>query len=76
MKYPAVLPFAEILPQLHEFDTIIDVRSPAEFALGRIDGSLALPGNARLSTMPRKAVSICLDKGTGEERSMANMAKV
>ncbi|OBV38724.1 tRNA 2-selenouridine(34) synthase MnmH [Janthinobacterium psychrotolerans] len=43
MKYPAVLPFAEILPQLPAFDAIIDVRSPSEFAEDHLPGAINLP---------------------------------
>ena len=43
MKYPAVLPFAEILPQLTQFDAIIDVRSPSEFAEDHLPGAINLP---------------------------------
>ncbi|MEW6020504.1 MAG: tRNA 2-selenouridine(34) synthase MnmH [Pseudomonadota bacterium] len=43
MKYPAVLPFADILPELDSFDTIIDVRSEGEFALDHIPGAINCP---------------------------------
>jgi len=43
MKYPAVLPFAEILPELDSFDTIIDVRSEGEFALDHLPGAINCP---------------------------------
>lgn len=43
MKYPALLPFAEILPQLDRFDSIIDVRSPSEFAEDHIPGAINCP---------------------------------
>lgn len=43
MKYPAVLSFSEILPRLQQFDTIIDVRSPAEFAEDHIPGAINCP---------------------------------
>ncbi|MDB5763740.1 MAG: rhodanese-like protein [Herminiimonas sp.] len=43
MKYPALLPFAEILPQLHLFDAIIDVRSQSEFAEDHIPGAINCP---------------------------------
>lgn len=43
MKYPALLPFAEILPALDQFDAIIDVRSPAEFAEDHIPGAINCP---------------------------------
>ncbi len=43
MKYPAVLPFADILPELDSFDTIIDVRSEGEFALDHLPGAINCP---------------------------------
>jgi tRNA 2-selenouridine synthase len=43
MKYPAVLSFAAILPQLDAFDTIIDARSESEFALDHIPGAINCP---------------------------------
>lgn len=43
MKYPAVLSFSEILPQLAQFDAIIDVRSPAEFAEDHLPGAINCP---------------------------------
>jgi tRNA 2-selenouridine synthase len=43
MKYPAVLSFADILPDLDTFDTIIDARSESEFALDRIPGAINAP---------------------------------
>ena len=43
MKYPAVLSFADILPELDTFDAIIDVRSESEFALDRIPGAINAP---------------------------------
>jgi len=43
MKYPALLPFSDIVDQLEEFDQIIDVRSPAEFALDHIPGAINCP---------------------------------
>jgi tRNA 2-selenouridine synthase len=43
MKYPALLPFSDILPQLEQFDAIIDVRSPAEFAEDHIPGAINCP---------------------------------
>ena len=44
MKYPAVLGFADILPELDQFDTIIDARSESEYALDRIPGAISCPG--------------------------------
>ena len=43
MKYPALLPFTEILPQLGEFDAIIDVRSQSEFTEDHIPGAINCP---------------------------------
>lgn len=43
MKYPAVLSFADILPDLDRFDTIIDVRSEGEFALDHLPGAINCP---------------------------------
>jgi tRNA 2-selenouridine synthase len=43
MKYPALLSFAEILPQLDQFEAIIDVRSPSEFAEDHIPGAINCP---------------------------------
>jgi tRNA 2-selenouridine synthase len=43
MKYPALLNFRDILPQLEQFDTIIDARSESEFALDHIPGAINCP---------------------------------
>jgi tRNA 2-selenouridine synthase len=43
MKYPAVLSINDVLPQLDEFDTIIDARSESEFALDHIPGAINCP---------------------------------
>lgn len=43
MKYPAVLSFADILPDLDGFDTIIDARSEGEFALDHLPGAINCP---------------------------------
>jgi tRNA 2-selenouridine synthase len=43
MKYPAVLSTNDVLPQLDEFDTIIDARSESEFALDHIPGAINCP---------------------------------
>ena len=43
MKYPAVLGFADILPELDQFDTIIDARSESEYALDHIPGAVNCP---------------------------------
>lgn len=56
MKYPALLSFESILPQLDQFDAIIDVRSPSEFAEDHIPGAINCPvldneERARVGTM-------------------------
>ena len=43
MKYPALLPFTEILPELDRFDAIIDVRSESEFQEDHIPGAINCP---------------------------------
>jgi tRNA 2-selenouridine synthase len=43
MKYPAVLSFADILPELEQFGAIIDARSESEFALDHIPGAINCP---------------------------------
>lgn len=43
MKYPELLDFPEVFQQRSEFDTIIDVRSPAEFAEDHIAGAINCP---------------------------------
>ena len=43
MKFPAVLGFADILPERDAFDTIIDARSESEYALDRIPGAINAP---------------------------------
>jgi tRNA 2-selenouridine synthase len=43
MKYPALLSFESLLPQLEQFDAIIDVRSPSEFAEDHIPGAINCP---------------------------------
>jgi tRNA 2-selenouridine synthase len=43
MKYPAVLSFEDILPELEQFDAIIDARSESEFALDHIPGAINCP---------------------------------
>jgi len=43
MKYPTLLAFSELVHQLDHFDQIIDVRSPAEFALDHIPGAINCP---------------------------------
>jgi tRNA 2-selenouridine synthase len=43
MKYPALVNFMHVLPQLDDFDCIIDVRSESEFALDHIPGAINCP---------------------------------
>jgi tRNA 2-selenouridine synthase len=43
MKYPAILPFGDVLSELECFDAIIDVRSPAEFAEDHLPGAINCP---------------------------------
>ncbi|MBC7455219.1 MAG: tRNA 2-selenouridine(34) synthase MnmH [Massilia sp.] len=43
MKYPALVNFMHILPQLDQFDCIIDARSESEFALDHIPGAINCP---------------------------------
>ncbi|HJV02676.1 MAG TPA: tRNA 2-selenouridine(34) synthase MnmH, partial [Burkholderiaceae bacterium] len=43
MKYPELLRFEDVLPRLDQFDTIIDVRSPSEFALDHLPGAINCP---------------------------------
>ena len=43
MKYPALLSCAEALARLQSFDTIIDVRTPAEFEEDHLPGAINCP---------------------------------
>ncbi len=43
MKFPALLPADAVLAQFDEFDSIIDVRSPSEFALDHLPGAINCP---------------------------------
>ena len=43
MKYPEIISFDDALQQLDRFDAIIDVRSPAEFALDHLPGAINAP---------------------------------
>jgi tRNA 2-selenouridine synthase len=43
MKFPALLPISTVLPELGSYDTIIDVRSPSEFAEDHIPGAINCP---------------------------------
>lgn len=56
MKYPALLTWHELLPELQSFDAIIDARSPSEFAEDHIPGAVNCPvlndeERARIGTM-------------------------
>jgi tRNA 2-selenouridine synthase len=60
MKYPALLPFAELAPVLDDFDAIIDVRSESEFAEDHIPGAINCPvlddeERARVGTLYKQA---------------------
>jgi tRNA 2-selenouridine synthase len=43
MKYPALVNFMHVLPQLDQFDCIIDARSESEYALDHIPGAINCP---------------------------------
>lgn len=43
VKYPTLLSFDALLPQLDDFDAIIDVRSPGEFAEDHLPGAINCP---------------------------------
>ncbi|HTD07161.1 tRNA 2-selenouridine(34) synthase MnmH [Undibacterium sp.] len=43
MKYPEILGFSDLLPRLAHFDSIIDVRSPSEYAEDHIPGAINCP---------------------------------
>ena len=43
MRYPAQLPAADVLSCLHDYDSIIDVRSESEFALDHVPGAINCP---------------------------------
>ena len=43
MRYPALLNFMHVLPQLEQYDCIIDARSESEFALDHIPGAINCP---------------------------------
>ena len=43
VKYPALLAFSDVLPILDQFDAIIDVRSPTEFAEDHLPGAINCP---------------------------------
>lgn len=43
MKYPELLKFEDIVERLDEFDTIIDARSPSEYALDHLPNAINCP---------------------------------
>ena len=43
VKYPALLSFDDVLPQLAAFNAVIDVRSPGEFAEDHLPGAINCP---------------------------------
>jgi tRNA 2-selenouridine synthase len=43
MKYPALLNFMHVLPELDTYDCIIDARSESEFALDHLPGAINCP---------------------------------
>ncbi len=43
MKYPEVLKLEQVLPQLDQFDAIIDARSPCEYAIDHLPGAINAP---------------------------------
>jgi tRNA 2-selenouridine synthase len=43
MKDPIALPIDAVVPRLAEFDTVVDARSPAEFAEDRLPGAISVP---------------------------------
>ena len=43
MKYPEILSFEDALQRLDQFDAIIDVRSPSEYALDHLPGAINCP---------------------------------
>ena len=43
MKYPEILPIESVLARLDEFDTIIDARSPSEYALDHLPNAINCP---------------------------------
>jgi tRNA 2-selenouridine synthase len=79
MKYPALLSFTEILPQLDAFDAIIDVRSESEFAEDHIPGAINCPvlnddERIRVGTL-YKQVSSFEAKKTGAALVARNIAR-
>jgi tRNA 2-selenouridine synthase len=79
MKYPEILGIDDALPQLDAFDAIIDVRSPAEFALDHLPGAINAPvlddaQRIRIGTM-YKQVNAFEAKKIGAALVAANIAR-
>jgi tRNA 2-selenouridine synthase len=79
MKYPALQGILLVLPQLDQFDAIIDVRSPGEFALDHIPGAINCPvlddeERIRVGTM-YKQVNAFEAKKVGAALVARNIAK-
>jgi tRNA 2-selenouridine synthase len=43
MKDPIALPVGEVVTRLHEFNTVVDARSPSEFADDHLPGAISAP---------------------------------
>lgn len=79
MKYPALLNFSHVLPQLGEYDCIIDARSESEYALDHIPGAINCPvlsdeERIRVGTM-YKQVSAFEAKKVGAALVAKNIAR-
>ncbi|GAA4011315.1 tRNA 2-selenouridine(34) synthase MnmH [Actimicrobium antarcticum] len=79
MKYPALLAFPDLLPRLADFDAIIDVRSPGEFAEDHLPGAINCPvlddaERVRVGTM-YKQVNAFEAKKTGAVLVAHNIAR-
>jgi len=79
MKYPSLQPFSEVVHQLDQFDQIIDVRSPSEFALDHIPGAINCPvldddERIRVGTM-YKQINAFEAKKTGAAIVARNIAR-
>jgi tRNA 2-selenouridine synthase len=79
MKYPELSNFNDLLARLSDFDTIIDVRSPSEFAEDHIPGAINCPvlddqERIRVGTM-YKQVNAFEAKKVGAALVAKNIAK-
>lgn len=79
MKYPALLSFTEVYPNLEQFDAILDVRSPSEFAEDHIPGAINCPvldddERCHVGTL-YKQVSAFAAKKTGAALVARNIAR-